>query len=178
MSETPTPAWHMRRALRLAEKGQGFVLPNPMVGAVIIKNGKRIGEGYHPAYGEAHAEINALNSCELSPEGASLYVTLEPCDHYGKTEPCTQAIIKSGIKHVVIASLDPSREGVKTLQEAGIKVEYGLLEEQAKNLNKAFFVYHEQKRPFITLKAALTLDGKIAESRDKPYALSSDLSKQ
>lgn len=177
-SDAPTPAWHMRRALRLAEKGRGFTLPNPMVGAVIVKGGERIGEGFHERYGEAHAEVKALESCTVSPEGATLYVTLEPCCHFGKTPPCTQAIIKSGIKKVVIASQDPSREGIKELEAAGIEVEVGLLEEAARELNRDFFTYHGKKRPFITLKAALSLDGKIALTPNEATPLTGDLSRK
>lgn len=164
----------MKRALRLAQKGLGKALPNPMVGAVLIKDGKRIGEGYHEAFGQAHAEVNALNVAKSTNSsktksnltGAVLYVTLEPCCHHGKTPPCTEAIIQSGIKKVVVASLDPSEKvggkGIKALEEAGIEVEIGLLEEEARTLNRDFFTFHEKKRPFITLKAALSIDGKIA----------------
>jgi diaminohydroxyphosphoribosylaminopyrimidine deaminase/5-amino-6-(5-phosphoribosylamino)uracil reductase len=160
------PAWHMRRALRLAEQAKGWTKPNPMVGAILIKAGKRIGEGYHTRYGAAHAEIEALKNAQESARGATLYVTLEPCCHQGKTPPCTEAVIKSGIKKVVIATKDPSQkvngQGIKALQEAGIEVEVGLLENEARELNRFFFTYHEKGRPYITLKAALSLDGKIA----------------
>ncbi|MFA6024632.1 MAG: bifunctional diaminohydroxyphosphoribosylaminopyrimidine deaminase/5-amino-6-(5-phosphoribosylamino)uracil reductase RibD [Candidatus Gracilibacteria bacterium] len=163
------PAWQMRRALRLAEKGRGWVLPNPMVGAVILKGEERIGEGYHQKWGGPHAEIEALNSCTESPEGATLFVTLEPCCHHGKTPPCTEAIIKSGIKKVVVACKDPSKKvngkGVLELEAAGITVEVGVLEEAARSLNEAFFTFHEKNRPFITLKMAISLDGKIAAKK-------------
>lgn len=160
------PAWHMNRALRLAEKAKGWTLPNPMVGAVLVKEGKRIGEGYHTRYGAAHAEVEALQNASTSPQGSTLYVTLEPCCHQGKTPPCTKAILESGITKVVIATLDPSEKvsgkGVQELRSAGIEVEIGLLEDEARQLNRFFFTYHEKKRPFITLKAAISLDGKIA----------------
>lgn len=165
-SNTSNPAWEMRRALRLAEKARGSTLPNPMVGAVIVKDGKRIGEGLHSAYGAAHAEVEALKNCSESAEGATLYVTLEPCCHQGKTPPCIDAVIDSGITKVVIASLDPSPKvngkGMKALKAAGIEVELGLLKEEAEELNREFYTFHQKKRPFITLKAALSLDGKIA----------------
>jgi diaminohydroxyphosphoribosylaminopyrimidine deaminase / 5-amino-6-(5-phosphoribosylamino)uracil reductase len=155
----------MRRALRLAKKGRGNVLPNPMVGAVIIKDDERIGEGYHAKFGEEHAEIAALNSCTQDPTGATLYVTLEPCSKEGKTPACTKAIIKAGIKKVVIAAKDPSQNGTSELEKAGIEVETGILEDAAKDLNKAFFTFHEKNRPFVTLKVAMSLDGKVAEAR-------------
>ncbi|MFT7183970.1 MAG: diaminohydroxyphosphoribosylaminopyrimidine deaminase [Oceanicoccus sp.] len=168
----------MRRALRLAEKGRGFVLPNPMVGAVIVKNDERIGEGFHHKHGDPHAEVMAINSCEQSLEGATIYVTLEPCDHVGKTSACTEAIIKSGIKKIIIASKDPSRNGAEVLKAAGLEVEIGLLGDQAKQLNREFFTFHEKKRPFITLKAALSLDGKIAKNRDSSTQLTSQLAQK
>jgi diaminohydroxyphosphoribosylaminopyrimidine deaminase/5-amino-6-(5-phosphoribosylamino)uracil reductase len=162
------PAWHMRRALRLAEQGKPWTFPNPLVGAVIVKNGKRIGEGFHAKFGESHAEVVALNACEEDPHGATLYVSLEPCCHEGKTPPCTQAVINSGIKKVVISVLDPSEKvagkGIQILKDAGIEVEIGLLEEEARKLNRFFFTTHEKKRPFVTLKMALSLDGKIAST--------------
>lgn len=156
----------MRRALRLAEKARGWTLPNPLVGAVLVKDGKRIGEGYHTKFGAAHAEVEALKSCSESPKGATLYVTLEPCCHQGKTGPCTKALIENGIAKVVVASLDPSDKingkGVAKLREAGIEVEVGLLKEEAEELNREFYTFHKKKRPFVTLKVALSLDGKIA----------------
>lgn len=168
----------MRRALRLAEKARGWTLPNPMVGALIMKDGKRIGEGYHSKFGEAHAEVEALKNCTESPEGATLYVTLEPCCHTGKTPPCTDAILKSGIQKVIIATLDPSEKmngkGAQILRDAGIEVELGLLKEEARELNRDFFIFHRQKRPFITLKAALSLDCKISNSRDEETPLTGE----
>lgn len=179
MPKQSSPVWHMRRALRLAKKGRGAVSPNPMVGAVITKkiNGKevRIGEGWHAEFGKDHAEIAALKNCNedkesssvKTPAGGTMYVTLEPCCHIGKTGACTKAIIKSGIKKVFIACLDPSEKvagkGAKELKAAGIEVEIGLLEDAAKELNKHFFTFHQKKRPFVTLKIAMSVDGKVAE---------------
>jgi len=157
-------------------------MPNPMVGAIIVHddtNGHdaqtsptRIGEGWHEKFGENHAEINAIENCiagDHSPKGATMYVTLEPCCHTGKTPPCTDAIIKSGVKKVVIATLDPNEKvagkGAAALRAAGIEIEIGLLEEEARKLNREFFTFHEKKRPFITLKVAMSLDGKIAKNR-------------
>lgn len=168
----------MRRALRLAEKGRGFVLPNPMVGAILVKDGERIGEGYHKKYGSAHAEVNAINSCEVSTEGSTLYVTLEPCSHHGNTPPCVDAIIEAGIKKVIIASKDPSRNGVEALKEAGIEVESGILEEEARKLNKEFFCFHKKKRPYVTLKAALSLDGKLTKEEGVQTKITGDLSQR
>lgn len=165
-------SWHMKRALRLAGKGLGWTLPNPMVGAVLVKEGERIGEGYHHRFGTAHAEVEALLACReagFDPSGATLYVTLEPCSHQGKTPPCVGAILESGIRKVIIAELDPSEKvhgkGVEILQGAGVEVEVGLSREEARNLNRFFYTLHEKKRPWITLKVAMSLDGKIAESK-------------
>lgn len=156
----------MQRALQLATKGNGFVNPNPMVGAVIVKDGQIIGEGYHTAHGKPHAEIEALKNAQESVEGATIYVTLEPCSHYGKTPPCAVAIIQAGISEVVIATLDPnplvSGRGVKMLQQAGIKVVSGVLESEAKELNKIFLKFITAKTPYVLLKTAMTIDGKIA----------------
>ncbi|SHK50386.1 diaminohydroxyphosphoribosylaminopyrimidine deaminase / 5-amino-6-(5-phosphoribosylamino)uracil reductase [Paramaledivibacter caminithermalis DSM 15212] len=156
----------MKRALSLAEKGAGFVNPNPMVGSVIVKNSNIIGEGYHKFFGGNHAEIEALNSLTDTPEGSTMYVTLEPCSHHGKTPPCVNAIIKSGIKKVVVAMLDPnplvSGSGIKILKENGIKVVTGILEEEAKKLNEIFIKYITTKLPFCLMKSAMSLDGKIA----------------
>ncbi|MBT4936356.1 bifunctional diaminohydroxyphosphoribosylaminopyrimidine deaminase/5-amino-6-(5-phosphoribosylamino)uracil reductase RibD, partial [Candidatus Peregrinibacteria bacterium] len=128
------------------------------------KNKKIIAKGYHKEFGGSHAEVDAINQCS-DPAGATLYVNLEPCDHQGKTPPCTDLIIKSGIKEVVIAKKDPKRNGIEKLESAGIKVTTGILEEEAAELNKKFFLTCEKKRPFITLKAAISIDGKIAKKR-------------
>ena len=157
---------YMKYALTLARKGVGKVNPNPLVGAVLVKSGKIIGEGYHEFYGGAHAEINALKSARESVDGATLYVTLEPCAHYGKTPPCVEAIIKNKIAQVVIGSLDPnplvSGKGILRLKEAGVQVVTGVLEEECKKLNEVFVKYIIQKEPFVVLKSAMSLDGKIA----------------
>ncbi|WP_330399751.1 bifunctional diaminohydroxyphosphoribosylaminopyrimidine deaminase/5-amino-6-(5-phosphoribosylamino)uracil reductase RibD [Peptostreptococcus faecalis] len=156
----------MSMAIELAKKGCGWVNPNPMVGAVIVKDNKVIGKGYHKKCGEAHAERVALADCEESPFGATIYVTLEPCCHYGKTPPCTQAIIESGIKRVVVGSLDPNElvagQGIKILEDNGIEVVTGILKEECEKLNTVFFHYINKKVPYIVMKYAMTMDGKIA----------------
>ena len=156
----------MRLALSLAEKGMGRTSPNPMVGAVIVKDGRIIGQGYHEAYGGLHAERNALLSCSESPEGADLYVTLEPCCHYGKQPPCTQAILAAGIRRVAVGCTDPNPlvagKGIALLSSRGIQVTEPVLEEECRKLNRIFFHYIRTKRPFVVLKSAMTLDGKIA----------------
>lgn len=156
----------MKLALNLAEKGRGKVSPNPMVGAVIVKNGKVIGEGYHEKYGSAHGEVNAINNSIEDVKGGTMYVTLEPCSHYGKTPPCVEKIIKNKINRVVIGMVDPnpvvSGDGIKKLKEAGIEVVVGILEKECKKLNEVFIKYITQKKPFGILKIAMSLDGKIA----------------
>lgn len=157
---------YMKMALKLAEKGCGFVNPNPMVGAVIVKNGKIIGSGYHEKYGLLHAERNAIASCAESPVGADLYVTLEPCCHHGKTPPCTEAILQSGIKRVFVGSVDPnplvSGKGLEILKENNIEVASGILDDENKTLNEVFFHYMKTGKPFVVMKYAMTVDGKIA----------------
>jgi diaminohydroxyphosphoribosylaminopyrimidine deaminase/5-amino-6-(5-phosphoribosylamino)uracil reductase len=178
---------YMRLALNLALKGEGFVEPNPLVGAVIVRNNKIIGKGYHQYFGGPHAEINAINSVK-NPEqlkGATLYLTLEPCVHFGKTPPCAPAIVQSGIKKVVIATRDPNRlanlptvalakvttaprlrraggKGIRFLKQHGITVTEGILAEQAKNINKPFFKLHKKGLPYVVAKWAMSLDGKLA----------------
>ncbi len=156
----------MQRAITLAKKGIGSVNPNPLVGAVIVKNNRIIGEGYHECFGEAHAEINAFQSATESVEGAAMYVTLEPCSHYGKTPPCAEAIIKHKIAKVFVGMIDPNplvaKKGIELLQKNGIKVEYGFCEEELQQLNRVFLKYIQQKTPYVVLKTAMTLDGKIA----------------
>ena len=152
--------------LKLAKKGTGHTLPNPMVGAVLVKNDKIIGQGYHKKFGSDHAEVMAIKSTTRNLYGATLYVNLEPCNHHGKTPPCTDLIIKSGIKKVVCSSLDPNPkvhgQGIKKLKKAGIEVILGILEKEAILLNEAFFTTYQKNRPFIALKFAASLDGKIA----------------
>ena len=157
---------YMSIALKLAEKGCGKVSPNPMVGAVIVKEGRIIGQGSHLCFGGPHAERNALASLTESPRGATLYVTLEPCCHHGKTPPCTDAIIESGIRRVVIGTRDPnpmvSGKGTKILITNGIEVTEGILEEECRELNHVFFHYIKTGRPLVIMKYAMTLDGKTA----------------
>ena len=156
----------MKRALELAKKGIGYVSPNPLVGAVIVKDGKIIGEGYHECYGQAHAEVNAVRNATEDVEGSTIYVTLEPCAHYGKTPPCAELLLKSKFQRVVIGCLDPNEQvsgrGVKTLRDAGITVDIGILEQECLAINEVFFHYITTKRPFVVMKTAMTLDGKIA----------------
>lgn len=157
---------YMRLAIELARKGCGWVNPNPMVGAVIVKDGRIIGQGYHRKCGELHAERNALADCRTSAAGATLYVTLEPCCHYGRTPPCTEAIIESGINRVVIGSSDPnplvSGKGVAILRSHGIEVTEHVAKEECDKLNESFFHYIQNKTPYVVMKYAMTMDGKIA----------------
>ena len=157
---------YMRQALDLAELGRGRVTPNPLVGAVIVKDGQVIGKGWHQKAGTPHAEIHALNDAGENSRGATLYVTLEPCCHTGKTPPCTEAIIRAGIKKVFAAMEDPNPlvagKGFYRLQEAGIEVESGLLNQEARHLNEVFIKNMTDKMPFIAMKTAATLDGKTA----------------
>jgi diaminohydroxyphosphoribosylaminopyrimidine deaminase/5-amino-6-(5-phosphoribosylamino)uracil reductase len=157
--------YYMRRALDLAKLGQGKTYPNPLVGAVIVKNGQNIGEGWHRGPGQAHAEVDALNNCQVCPRGATLYVTLEPCNHYGRTPPCTEAIIAAGIAEVKYAVSDPNPavrgQGAGRLRDAGIRVEAGLLKLEAVTINRMFFRHCLTGRPWVILKAALSLDAKI-----------------
>jgi diaminohydroxyphosphoribosylaminopyrimidine deaminase / 5-amino-6-(5-phosphoribosylamino)uracil reductase len=157
---------YMKRALHLAERGRGTVNPNPMVGAVLVKNNAIIGEGFHMIPGKDHAEIIALKKADTSPRGATLYVTMEPCNHHGKTPPCTEAIIKAGIRKVIIAARDPNLrvkgKGVEKLQAAGIEVKTGLFERESRALNKSFEKFVTAGIPFVSIKAAATFDGRIA----------------
>lgn len=156
----------MRRAMELAEKGRGFTNPNPLVGAVIVLEGRIIGEGWHEYYGGLHAERNALKNCREETRGATMYVTLEPCCHYGKTPPCTEAVIAAGIKRVVVGLTDPNPlvagKGLALLREAGIEVGTGLEEQELRRQNRVFLKYMTTRLPWVTLKTAMTLDGKIA----------------
>jgi diaminohydroxyphosphoribosylaminopyrimidine deaminase/5-amino-6-(5-phosphoribosylamino)uracil reductase len=157
---------YMARAIELAKKGVGFVNPNPLVGAVIVKDDKIIGEGYHQKFGGPHAEINAINSASSPLSGATIYVTLEPCSHFGKTPPCSLALIEAGFKRVVIAMKDPnplvSGRGIKMMEEKGLQIDSGLLEKEAIDINQVFIKYITKKRPFVVMKTAMSLDGKIA----------------
>ncbi|TVP95534.1 MAG: bifunctional diaminohydroxyphosphoribosylaminopyrimidine deaminase/5-amino-6-(5-phosphoribosylamino)uracil reductase RibD [Acholeplasmatales bacterium] len=156
----------MKRALVLAKQGRGHVDPNPLVGAVLVKDGRIIGEGYHACYGEAHAEVRAFENATESVAGATLYVTLEPCAHTGKTPPCATRIIDKQIARVVIGSIDPnplvSGRGMTMLKQAGITVKTGLLDDENKTLNRAFFKHITTGLPYVVMKTAMTADGKIA----------------
>lgn len=156
----------MKMAIELAKKGKGKVNPNPLVGAVIVKNGEIIGQGYHSKYGGNHAEIEAINNATDDVKGATIYVTLEPCFHYGKTPPCVDKLISSGISKVVIGHLDPnplvSGKSIEKLKSLGIEVKVGVLEEECLKLNEVFIKYIKTKLPFVVLKSGVSLDGKIA----------------
>jgi diaminohydroxyphosphoribosylaminopyrimidine deaminase/5-amino-6-(5-phosphoribosylamino)uracil reductase len=157
----------LKIALKLASKGSGHTNPNPMVGAVIVKNNKEIARGFHKKYGGLHAEIEAIKNAKTEVQGATMYVNLEPCCHTNKqTPPCTEAIISAGIKKVVCCTVDPNKnvsgKGIKFLRAAGIKVEVGALAKEAKYLNAAFFCFHQKKRPLVIIKFACSADGKIA----------------
>lgn len=181
----------MALAIELAKGGIGKVNPNPLVGAVIVKGKEIIGKGYHEKYGGSHAEVNAINSSNDSVEGSTLYVTLEPCCHFGKTPPCVNLIIEKGIKKVVIGHLDPNPavcgKGVKKLREAGIEVVIGVMEDECKKINNVFIKYIKKEMPYVVLKTAMSLDGKIAtytgeskwitgsESRKKVHELRNEM---
>ena len=168
---------YMKRALYLAAQAKGHTSPNPMVGAVIVKDGRIIGEGYHHQAGEPHAEVNAINSANESVEGATIYVTLEPCSHYGRTPPCSDLIIDKKLKRVVVAALDPnpvvSGSGIERIRNAGIEVVTGVLEEESRKLNEVFNYFITTKRPFVVMKYAMTLDGKIATETGESKWISS-----
>lgn len=172
----------MRRAIHLAKKGCGYTNPNPMVGAVIVKDGKIIGEGYHEKIGGLHAERNALKNCKEDSKGAEIYVTLEPCCHYGKTPPCTQALIEAGIKKVYVGNTDPNPKvaggGIRILREHGIKVETGILEEECRQINDIFFHYIQNDIPYTALKYAMTLDGKIATADGESKWITGETARQ
>ncbi len=156
----------MMRALRLAEKGRGRTSPNPMVGAVLVKDGEVVGEGYHARAGEDHAEIIALKRAGEEARGATLYINLEPCPHFGKTPPCAPAVIQAGVRRVVVGMEDPNPlvagRGLEMLRSASLEVEVGVLQEDCQRLNEAFSKYIRTKQPFVILKIASTLDGKLA----------------
>ena len=173
---------YMARALELAALGEGAVNPNPLVGAVVVKNNKVIGEGYHKKYGGPHAEVFALEMAGEEARGADIYVTLEPCSHYGKTPPCAKKIIEMGIKRCIIASLDPnplvSGRGIKMLQEAGIEVITGVMDKEAKELNRVFMKYISEKTSYLFLKCGITLDGKIATKTGNSKWITNELARE
>lgn len=157
---------YMHLALALAEKGRGSVAPNPMVGAVLVKNDQVIGQGYHEQFGQAHAEVNAFAAATEDAADATLYVTLEPCSHHGKTPPCADLIIDKKVKRVVVGALDPNPlvagRGIARIKAAGIEVESGVLAEACQQLNEVFMKFIVEQRPFVVMKTAMSLDGKIA----------------
>jgi diaminohydroxyphosphoribosylaminopyrimidine deaminase/5-amino-6-(5-phosphoribosylamino)uracil reductase len=172
---------YMHRALELAALGRGSVSPNPMVGCVIVYENQIIGEGWHRRFGDWHAEVNAINDTlqkgfgDLLPQ-STVYVTLEPCSHFGKTPPCADLLVEKRVKHVVICNDDPNPlvagKGIQKLQEAGIEVTTGVLAEEGRQLNTRFFTFFEQKRPYIILKWAETADGFIADEHKHPLSIS------
>ena len=176
---------YMRRCLQLARNGQQNAKPNPMVGAVIVSaDGRIIGEGYHVRCGEGHAEVNAFASVRAEDEPllkeATIYVSLEPCSHYGKTPPCADLIIQKGVRRAVVGCVDPFAEvkgrGIRKLRDAGIEVEVGVLEKECEALNRRFFTFHREQRPYIILKWAQTANGFI-DDHFKPIQISNDFTK-
>jgi diaminohydroxyphosphoribosylaminopyrimidine deaminase/5-amino-6-(5-phosphoribosylamino)uracil reductase len=179
-----TDEQYMSRCIQLARLGGGYVAPNPMVGAVLVYENKIIGEGYHKKYGEAHAEVNCINSVlpenKILIEKSIIYVSLEPCNHFGKTPPCSDLIIRNNIKKVVVGCKDSYAEvsgrGIQKLQEAGVEVVVGVLENECRDLNKRFFCFHEKRRPYIILKWAQSTNGKIGALNDERILISNDYS--
>ena len=172
----------MRRALKLAERGRGCVEPNPLVGAVVVRDGQLVGEGWHQRYGEAHAEIHALAAAGEAAQGATLYVTLEPCCHHGKTPPCTDAVLRAGIRRVVAAMPDPfpavAGKGAEQLRQAGVTVEFGVGEAEARRLNAPYLKLLATGRPWVHVKWAMTLDGKIATRSGDSRWISNEASRR
>ncbi|APD08477.1 bifunctional diaminohydroxyphosphoribosylaminopyrimidine deaminase/5-amino-6-(5-phosphoribosylamino)uracil reductase RibD [Thermus brockianus] len=171
----------LRRALQLAERARGHTSPNPLVGAVLVREGRIVGEGYHPRAGEPHAEVFALKEAGERARGATAYLTLEPCDHHGRTPPCSLALLEAGVARVVVAARDENpvaRGGLERLRRAGVQVEEGLLAEEARLQNEAFFTALRKGRPFVLLKAALTLDGKVAAASGDARHVSSEASRR
>ena len=172
----------MRIALSEAARGLGKVNPNPLVGAVIVRGNNIIGTGYHELFGGPHAEINAIRNANDSVEGATMYVTLEPCSHYGKTPPCADALIEAGISKVVVAMKDPNPwiagRGIERLKDNGIEVEVGLLEKEAREMNRIFIKYIQTKLPYVVMKTAMSLDGKIATATGHSQWISCPESRQ
>ena len=177
MSFTELDHHYMARAIELASKGRFTTAPNPNVGSVIVRDGEIVGEGYHRQAGGPHAEVFALRQSEHFASGSTCYVTLEPCSHYGRTGPCALALVNAGVKKVIVAMLDPNPlvagRGIQILQDAGIDVQVGLLEEQARALNPGFLSRMERQKPYIRLKLATSLDGRIALSNGKSQWISS-----
>ena len=174
--------YYMKRALELAKGGWGRTNPNPLVGAVIVKGGEIIGEGFHEMLGCAHAEVAAFRNAKQDVRGATLYVNLEPCSHFGRTPPCAEAIIRSGIKKVVVAMVDPNPKvagrGIQMLEDSGIDVTVGVLEDEARKLNEIFIKYISCRRPFVIMKSAMTLDGKTASASGDSKWISGEASRR
>ena len=172
---------YMKHALALARRGLGHTRPNPLVGAVLVKHGRIIGEGWYERYGGPHAEVNAFASCREDPAGATLYVTLEPCSHYGKTPPCADLIIRKKVGRVVTSMVDPnplvSGRGIEKLKNAGIPVTVGVLEEDCRRMNEVFLKFVTEKKPFVLYKAAVSLDGKTACHTGDSQWISSEASR-
>jgi diaminohydroxyphosphoribosylaminopyrimidine deaminase/5-amino-6-(5-phosphoribosylamino)uracil reductase len=157
---------YMEIALQLAEKGKGQVSPNPLVGCIIVKRGKIVGRGYHKKCGQEHAEINAIKSAGKKANNATMYINLEPCSHWGKTPPCTEKIVDAGVREVIVGMEDPNAivDGYKELKFRGLKTKIGILKEESKKLNEIYSKYIKTKKPFVIIKLAMSLDGKIATS--------------
>jgi len=171
----------LRRALQIAERARGHTHPNPLVGVVVVRDGEIVGEGYHPRAGAPHAEALALEAAGERARGATVYVSLEPCDHHGRTPPCSLALIRAGVARVVLAARDPNplaQGGMARLLAAGVAVEAGLLEQEAQDQNEAFFTALRRGRPFVLLKAALTLDGRVATRLGDARYVSSEASRR
>jgi len=172
----------MEIALELAARGKGYTSPNPMVGAVVVKDGKIVGRGWHEKAGKPHAEVNAIADAGEQAAGSTIYVTLEPCNHQGRTPPCTQKILSAGIRHVVMAMNDPNPDvaggGAGFLVQNGITVDSGVCEAEARRLNECFIKYITTKRPFVTLKSAATLDGRIATRTGDSKWVTNELSRK
>ena len=182
MVQTDPDVQFMKRALRLAARGAGMTSPNPMVGAVVVKDGATVGQGYHQALGGPHAEVNAIAAAGAAALGGTLYVTLEPCNHHGLTPPCTQVVVDAGIARVVFGMVDPNPGvaggGAEHLRRTGIEVKGGVLERACRALNQAFIKYVTTGVPYVMLKAAATLDGFIATSAGESKWITSELSRQ
>ena len=172
----------MEHALVLAARARGRTSPNPLVGAVIVRDGEIIGEGYHQKAGQAHAEIHALNQAKGFAEGATMYVTLEPCCHWGRTPPCTEALIRAKLASVFVAMKDPNPQvagdGIRQLEEAGIRVQVGICETESRQLNEVFIKYITTQLPFVILKSAISLDGKIATASGESQWITSETSRE
>ena len=171
----------LRRALQLAERARGHTSPNPLVGAVLVREGRIVGEGFHPRAGEPHAEVFALREAGELARGATAYVTLEPCDHFGRTPPCSLALLQAGVSRVVVAAREENpvaKGGLERLRVGGVQVEAGLLEAEARAQNEVFFAVQKKGLPFVLLKAALTLDGKVAAPSGDARWISSEASRR